>query len=384
MKSFFVALIGAIIGLIAGFVAGAFAGAGIAAATHMSSFEGASGYFAVFFCGPIGGLIGLVLGVWIALRLRGVRAGIGGVAVYSGATIATLFAISGAVIWLMLTFDSTLNRNSAPKQALFEIRLPPGIQLDPNRRGIEVELNTERSSPVAFLRDDWRTDGDRPVITGGVDLAFRASSRIIVLKMIGQPDRLFFLKLAGNPSHSDSFGPWQPIDWIAEKDAASPRKATSADQYEIRYRVRDPNTEFSRPIIAFELVLPSSMALPDDLKAIKVRAIEGDNDMDGAIDPDKTIREGDRITLGGTVQLAGETHSLIEVAVPGAPARMFEVRLPAFTWITETIRYATTSPGDDKPAFSPWQSAAFVRQAGRKEPSPAEFDDDVKFRYTLR
>ncbi len=387
MARFLVALIGGAIGLVGGFVAGAFVGAGIAAATHMSTFEGAAGYFAVFFCGPIGALIGLVLGVWIALRLRGTRAGVGGVAVYSVASLATLLAASAAVIGLMLAFDSTLNRNSAPKQAMFEIRLPPGTRLDPDRRGIEVELNTERNSPVAFLRDDWRTDGDRPVIAGGVDLYFRASSRIIVLKLAGQPDRLFLLKLAANPSHSDSFGPWQPIDWVAEPNDPAPRKATAADQFEIRYRVRDPNVEYGRPVIAFELDLPASVARPQDLQAIKVVTEEAENDMKGALDPESLKKSGERLTVAGTAQLAGETHSMLVIALPDRPALLFEIKLPAYSWVTDTARYALSSlrgSGPPQAEFGPWQNVTAVRDSGQREPRPPKPGEDARLRYALK
>jgi hypothetical protein len=387
VAKYFLSLLGGAVGLVAGFITGAFVGAGIAAATHMSTFEGAAGYFAVFFCGPIGAIIGLVLGVWIAARLRGARLGIGGVAGHSAGTFAALFVLAAGVVALMLAFDSTLNRNSAPKQALFEIRLPPGARLDPDRRGIAVELNTERNSPAAFLRDDWRTDGDRPVITGGVDLYFRASSRIIVLKMTGQSDRLFRLNLAANPSHSDSFGPWQPIDWVAERNDPAPRKATAADQFEIRYRVRDPNVEYGRPVIGFELDLPASVPLPQDAKVIKVTTEEFENDMNGAIDPDLVKKNGDRVTMSGTVQLAGEIHSMLVIAPPNQPALLFEIKVPAYSWITETARYAFASLRGDGPPqaqFGPWQNVSAVRDAGQKEPRPPKPGEDAKLRYALK
>jgi hypothetical protein len=386
MATFLIALVCGGIGLVAGFFAGAFVGAGIAAATHMSTFEGAAGYFAVFVCGPIGALIGLVVGVWLALRMRGVKGGIGVVATYSVTSLVAIIAVSAAVIWLMLTFDTTLNRNSAPRQVLFEIRMPPGTKLAADRSGIEIELNTDRNSATAYkTQEEYQyDDGDRPVIFGGVEIAFRTSSRIIVLKSKGEPDRLFRLNLAANPSHSDAFGPWQPIDWIAEANAQQPRKATPDDKYEIRYRVRDPNVEFSRPIIAFELSLPAGTPLPDDVKTIKVVALEAANDMDGSINAESIKRDGDRVTLGGTVQIAGETHSLIAVSVPNQPTRLFEIKLPPLTWITETIRYATSSPANDTRTFGPWQDVGFIREPGKTEPRPAKPEDDAKFHYMLR
>jgi hypothetical protein len=204
-----------------------------------------------------------------------------------------------------------------------------------------------------------------------------------VLKIKGEPDRLFTLKLSSKPGHSDDFGPWQPIDFVAE-GAGQPRKATPADQYEIRYRPRDPNVEYSRPIIAFELSLPAATPLPDDLKSIVVKAVEAQNNMDGAINAEAVKRENDRLTLSGIVQLAGDTHSLIGIALPNRPTWLFEIKLPSQTWITETIRYATTSPADDARTFGPWQNVGTIREAGQKEARPAKPEDDAKLRYTLR
>lgn len=386
MATFFFALVGGLIGLVAGFFAGAFAGMAIAAATNMSTFEGASGYFAVFLCGPIGALIGLVAGVWLTLRLRGVRTGIVTVASYSAASLVTLIAGAAAIIFLMLTFDTTLNRGSAQPQALFEIRLPPGTKLDEHRRGIEIELNTDRNSASAFLGTHWYNDGNRPVVTGGVDLAFRTTSRIIVLKIKGEPDRLFRLNLAGKPGHSDDFGPWQRIDWVADAGDQPPRKGTPTDQYEMRYRVRDPNVEYSRPIIEFELDLPAATPLPSELKTIKVVTEEGQNSMDGAIGTASLQKDGDRVTISGTVQLAGATHSLLAIGLPDQPARLFDITIPAHAWITDTIRDAIAWRRSEAPPahFGPWQNVSSVREPGLKHARPAKPDEEAKLRYALR
>ncbi len=382
MATFLIALIGAIAGLVAGFFAGAVAGTLIASATHMSNFEGAAGYFAVL-CGLVGAVSSLFAGVWLAFRLRGTRKSMGAVVTYGVLSLGALVAVATGIIMLMLFFDDTLNRNAAKPQALFEIRLPPGTTLPADRRGIEVELNTDKNGASAFFHREWHNDGNRPVISGGVELAYRTTGRILVLKIKGEPDRLFALKLSGKPGHSDDFGPWQPIDFVAE-GGGQPRKATPADQYEIRYRARDPNVEYSRPMIAFELTLPAATPLPDDLKSIVVKAVEARNEMEGAINTEAVKRENDRITLGGIVQLAGDTHSLIGITLPNQPTWLFEVKLPPLTSITETIRYATTSPADDTRTFGPWQDVKIIREAGQKDARPARAGDDAKLRYTLR
>jgi hypothetical protein len=381
MAIFLIALAGAVAGIVAGFFAGAGAGMLIAAATRMSSFEGASGYFVVA-CGLVVALFGPFLGVWLAFRFAGKPANIGAVAGYTGLSVGAIVAVAAGIIVLKLLLDDTLNRNAAKPQALFEIRLPPGAAL-PERRGIEIELNTPKNSASAFLHDQWRTDGNRPVISGGVELAYRTSGRILVLKVKGEPDRLFMLKLPGKPGHSDEFGAWQSIDFVAE-GSGQPRKATPANQYEVRYRVRDPNVEFSRPIIDFELSMPASKPLPEDIKSITVKAIEAQNDMGGAINPETVKRENERVMLSGSVQLAGDTHSLIAVTLPDQPTWLFEINLPPLTWVKETIRYATTSPADDTRTFGPWQNVGMIREAGQTEARPAKPEDDAKLRYMLR
>ena len=382
MATFLLALIGAIVGLVAGFFAGALAGTLIASATHMSNFEGAAGYFAAA-CGLLGAPVGLFLGVWLALRVQGKRKDVGAAMTYSALSLGTLVAVAAGVIGLMLLLDDTLNRGTSKPQALFEIRLPPGTTIPENRRGIEVELNTDRNSSSAFFHDEWRKDGNRPVISGGVELAYRTTARLLVLKIKGEPDRLFKLKLPGRPGHSDDFGPWQPVDFVAE-GAGEPRKAIPADQYEIRYRSRDPNVEYTRPTIAFELSLPAATPLPDDFKSVAVKAVEAQNDMGGTISAETVRRENDRVTLGGVVQLAGDTHSLIAITLPNQPTWLFEIKLPPLTRITEAIRDATTSPADDQRTFGPWQEVASVREAGQTEARPAKPGDDAKFRYMLR
>src|SRR5262249_27345903 len=142
---------------------------------------------------------GLLAGVWLGLRARGGSRSFARVVGFSGLTLGTVVAGAAAVIALMLLFDETLNRNAAKPQALFEIRLPPGTRLPDDRGGIEVELDTERNTASAFFDDEWHDDGGRPVISGGVELAVRTAQRVLVLKIAGEPDRLFTLKLPGRP-----------------------------------------------------------------------------------------------------------------------------------------------------------------------------------------
>jgi hypothetical protein len=57
----------------------------------------------------------------------------------------------------------------------------------------------------------------------------------VVLNLPGQPQRLFKLRLAASPSHSDQFGPWHLADRVAPVNAGEAARPNHA--FAIRYRV---------------------------------------------------------------------------------------------------------------------------------------------------
>lgn len=68
--TFFLAILGGLLGLILGWVATAAAVIIVGSAIGASNFEGALGMGAIFGFGPMGGLVGLALGIWLAIRWR--------------------------------------------------------------------------------------------------------------------------------------------------------------------------------------------------------------------------------------------------------------------------------------------------------------------------
>ena len=230
--TYLLALLVAVVGAALGFAVGAAAAAALAPLLGITSFEGASGYFAVFIGGPLGGLAGLVLGAWLVLR----RAGLGGAAV--AGRIALVFAgvvlLSAAGLGAFWLMRPLVNANGPAPRLVFEIRLPPGVAAPPSRD--VVELQTSKNTMPAVLSDGRREEG-REVLAGSVELYYRTWNRLLVLRLPDKTDVLFEPSLGLTPDHTRKFTDWRRADYIARPGDEQARRTTAADAWEIRYRV---------------------------------------------------------------------------------------------------------------------------------------------------
>ena len=232
--TFLLALLAGIVGAVGGYLLAAVGCAALAPLLGISSFEGEAGYFAAFLCGPLGAIVGLIAGIVLVLRRRGVRA-FGAVTGRLALVVASITALVAAGIGVMYMNRDLVSSNGAPPQLAFEIRLPPGATA-PAPDDITVHLDSTKGHlPGALFAGKFRRDGDRPVIVGAVDIPYRESRRLLVLRLPRQPDRLFLLDIGRDPGHAKELGPWHRVDYIAEA-GQEPRRATEHDDYEVRYR----------------------------------------------------------------------------------------------------------------------------------------------------
>jgi len=141
----------------------------------------------------------------------------------------------GFVAWDMRhAAQAFLGINPAKPSVEFEIRLPRAALADVTDS--QVELVTDRNQKLARMQATPASDGNgRTVIRGSVTLDYRTTDRVVVLNLPGQPQRLFKLRLAANPSHSARFGPWHLADDVASAPGEPPRELN--DAFAIRYRV---------------------------------------------------------------------------------------------------------------------------------------------------
>jgi hypothetical protein len=191
-----------------------------------------SGMLALFVFAPIGSIAGLVIGTGLAMRLRRQK-NAGGLAADSlkafGVVVVLCGAAGAAYYWYALaTATPWLNPNAANPLLQFEVRLPAGTALPASAGDVAVELQTDQNSMPGEPRfNQFRRDGDRTVIAGDVELAFRTAHRQLQVRIKGQPDRMYRIGLTDKAPHASELGPWQQ----------------HADGSEIRYRAKWPGRD---------------------------------------------------------------------------------------------------------------------------------------------
>jgi hypothetical protein len=226
-------IIAGIIGVAGGLFLGFALGAALASAFHISSFEGGAGYFAVSIALVVT-LIVTPLLIVLTLYWRGVRS----IWLFIGLVMVCLsmaaIGASGLGLWYAAQ-PHVLNINGPTPLLEFEVKPPDGQSVQ-SLASVEAELDTDRNTMPAY----WRTEPSEnaSVRAGYVEVYFRTSRRLFVLKFPGNEDRIFQLHLPANPMKAKyrAWSKWQKPDFVA-KGAEQPTRFSGGNDFQIRYKV---------------------------------------------------------------------------------------------------------------------------------------------------
>lgn len=201
-----------------------------------------AGSWIVPVAGWTGALAGFTSTVVFTLRNRSKVRGSGHLIHQVLTVIAIIAAIAGIAFSFRLASVGHLGLSAAAPSVEFEIRLPAAAKTRTQGRDvqaeIQVELRTDHNQALAQINEAMReTDDGRAVLRGRVPIAYPTAERLMVLNLPGQPQRLFRLRLAPNPSASDDFGPWHQVDYVAAGENHAPQRAAPTEGFAIRYRV---------------------------------------------------------------------------------------------------------------------------------------------------
>jgi len=207
-------ILAGIIGIGGGLFLGFALGAALAAAFHVSSFEGEAGYFAAAIA-LIVTAITTPSSILLTLYWRGIR----GLRLLVGLVTVCLSIVvitaSGFGLWYAAQ-PHVLNLNGPTPLLEFEVKPPAGQS---------VQRHTD-STESANVR------------AGYVEVYYRTSQRLFVLKFPGSEDRIFRLHLPANPMKAKyrAWSDWQKPDFVA-KAGEQPSRPSSGSDYQIRYKL---------------------------------------------------------------------------------------------------------------------------------------------------
>jgi hypothetical protein len=202
----------------------------VAAPLHISTMEGARGYFAMLI-GILAGVVGFVGAVWLVLRrrgVRGVRVALGGIAAFA---LIIVSAASAVGIWYSMQ-PHVLNRNGPEPLLRLEMRAPQNIAIFADAT---AELTTDRDKADVILEKPDETATRR----GYVQLYYRTSHRLLALKFPNGGARLYNLHLPANPMPKKyhAWSEWQKPDFVDEPGSTGPKRAGGGPDIEVRYHV---------------------------------------------------------------------------------------------------------------------------------------------------
>ena len=145
-------------------------------------------------------------------------------------------AASGFGIWYAAQ-PHVLNLNGPTPLLEFEVRPPAGQSIGSLAK-VEPELDTPLNRmPMPGYRHTDPAENPN-VRTGYVELYFRTSKRLFVLKFPENEDRIFRLKLPANPMRTRyrAWSDWQNPDFVA-KGGQQPSYPSGGNEYQIRYKM---------------------------------------------------------------------------------------------------------------------------------------------------
>ena len=230
LSTIFIAAIAGLVGLGVFFFIGALIASFAAGPLHISTMEGARGYFAAL-VGMIAGVFGFIGAAWLVLRRRGVRGVkvvLGGIAAFA---LIIVSAASAVGIWYSMQ-PHVLNRNGPEPLLRLEIRAPQNIAIFADAT---AELTTDRNTADVVLEKADETATRR----GYVPLYYRTSHRLLALKFPNGGARLYNLRLPANPMPKKyhAWSEWQKPDFVDEPGSTGPKRAGDGPDIEVRYHV---------------------------------------------------------------------------------------------------------------------------------------------------
>ncbi len=178
---------------------------------------------AFFDIGPIGGVVGLIAGIWLFVRFGLVRTAAPKpptetsdatpprttrLSAPFAVTVLLIAALLGYWGWYELIRSPYLSHGYMTLQ--IEFRLPAGMTLPDKAEDVRIEVEEATGYANAMLPPNWRAhDGDRKAIIASASLAYKTRHRVVNLTLPGVPTQSWPIGLPSDPDPTPGFSPWR-------------------------------------------------------------------------------------------------------------------------------------------------------------------------------
>ena len=179
---------------------------------------------AVFQIGPIGGIVGFILGVLLFAKFGMVSHGKSPVKTEqteatpapTGKRVSPLFAVPVLLLiaglaywgWYELIRSPYLSHGFMTLELQF--RLPAGMALPPSAEDVHITVSEGPQPTDVLLSQSWHgTDGDQRVILASASLSMKTSQRIVSLELPGIPEQTWQLNLSSDADPTQGYTEWQ-------------------------------------------------------------------------------------------------------------------------------------------------------------------------------
>jgi len=162
---------------------------------------------AVFNIGPIGGVAGLIAGIWLFVRFGLVRS----TALPSFPfAVTVLFIAAGLVWWAWYELIRSPNLSHGFMTLELQFRLPAGMTLPDKEEDVRIEVEEAQGYATALLPANWRAhDSDRPAIIASASLMYKTRHRVVSLTLPGIPTQSWPVELPSDPDPTAGYSPWR-------------------------------------------------------------------------------------------------------------------------------------------------------------------------------
>lgn len=212
-------LLSALLGALAGW----FALAALVIALAGPDRDGGIAMGAFFVIGPIGGVVGLIAGIWLFVRFGLVRnatpqppAETSDATPHRTTRLSAPFAVTVLLIATILgycgwyEFIRSPNLSHGFMTLQIEFRLPAGMTLPDKEEDVHIEVEEATGYANAMLPAHWRAhDGDRKAIIASVLLVYKTRHRAVSLTLPDVPTQRWPVDLPSDPDPTPGYSPWR-------------------------------------------------------------------------------------------------------------------------------------------------------------------------------